>query len=72
VPYGVLQCIRGAKSFITRRVADNRGLKGVSAGAAQCKPYLSMKFRQHRQAVVTGKSKFYEFADISQSESTNS
>ena len=66
MPYGVLQCIRGHKSFVARRVADNRGAQGVSAGAAARK---ALSF-YHVPPDVTGESEFYEFADISQPEST--
>src|SRR5216683_4625935 len=46
VPYGVLQCIREHKSFVARRVAGNRGLKRVSAGAAARKALSIYPFRR--------------------------
>src|ERR1700733_12202148 len=71
VPYGVLQCIREHKSFVARRVADNReaqGSKHRSRTASPIHPSRSARLSGRG----TGESEFYEFADISQPESTNS
>ena len=71
MPYGVLQCIRELKSFVARRVAGSRGLKGVSTGATARGPDPSIRSASSSDS-GTDESEFDEFADISQPESTNS